>query len=264
MKLLPKLFTTVLFAVLLSLPQSFRSIPHPLNWIILDSGLEYGSVELQESEYKTSIHLKVLKVDPHRYPIRIIHSKDYNEKKLSVKEFSNRSGALAVINGGFFLSDYEPLGLIIQDGIIINRISKADWGIFLIEKGEPRIIHTRDYRYNKNISQALQVGPRLVVGGKAVKLKNQVARRSALGITRDKKVVFLVSGDSVVYADDLAEIMRLAPSDGGLGCEFAINLDGGPSSQFYLNYKGFEDFVAGGSEVPNAIGVFSQEGKRQK
>jgi len=258
MKFLPRLFALTSFTIVLSLTPSSHSVLPFQNWKILDPGLEYGILEFEEGVYKTNIRLKVLKVDPRRYLIRIMHSKEYNDKKLSVKEFSDKSGAIAVINGGFFLSSYEPLGLIIQDSVVINPVSRADWGIFLMEKGEPKIIHTRDYRYNPSISQALQVGPRLVVNGKIVKLKTQVSRRSALGITRDKTLVLLVSEDSVVYADDLAKIMRLSPSEGGLGCESALNLDGGPSSQFYLNYKGFEDSVEGGSEVPSAVGIFAQ------
>lgn len=258
MKLLPRLLIITSFTLLLFLPQSSRSVPQSLNWKVLASGLEYGIMEFRTGLYRTDIRLKVLKVDPYQYPVRIIQSKDYNEKKLSVKEFSRKSGAIAAINGGFFLSNYEPVGLIIQNHVVLNQMSRADWGIFLIEKGEPKIIHTREYQYNPHISQALQVGPRLVVNGRVVKLKNQVSRRSALGITKDKKLIFVISDASVVYADDLAKIMRLSFSEGGLGCESALNLDGGPSSQFYLNYNGFEDSVEGGWEVPNAIGVFVQ------
>jgi uncharacterized protein YigE (DUF2233 family) len=256
MKHIPKLFILTSVVVIFSLPQSTRSIPEIQDWKVLDPGLEYGTIQFEEGLYKTPIRLKVLKVDPHRYPIRILPSKDYNERWLSAKEFATKSGAIATINGGFFLSSYEPLGLIIQNSIIINKMSRADWGIFLIENGEPKVIHTRDYQYNRSISQALQVGPRLVVNGRVLKLKNQVSRRSALGVTKNKKLVFLVSDNSVVYADDLAKIMRSPLSEGGLECESALNLDGGPSSQFYIHYGEFEDFVEGGWGVPNAIGVF--------
>jgi hypothetical protein len=102
---------------------------------------------------------------------------------MDIKTLARRAQALAAINGGFFFPDYRPLGFLIVDGREVNPLRKADWGIFLIQDSRPRIIHTKEFENDGTISQALQVGPRLVVDGKVKIMKKQLSRRSALGIT---------------------------------------------------------------------------------
>ncbi|MDO8957066.1 MAG: phosphodiester glycosidase family protein, partial [Deltaproteobacteria bacterium] len=164
--------------------------------------------------------------------------------------------ALAAINGGFFLPDYRPLGLLIIDGRETNPLRQTDWGIFLIQANRPRIIHTKEFQNEGTISQALQVGPRLVVNGRELRLKKQLAKRSAVGITFKNQIILLNSEDTDVYAQDLARIFHLPESEGGLECRDALTLDGGPSAQMYAEYKSLKIDLPGGWPVPNGIGVF--------
>lgn len=63
-------------------------------------------------------------------------------------------------------------------------------------------------------------GPKILTGG---------GSRSALGITRDHKLILLTSGGATI--PQLAEIMKQA------GAYQAMNLDGGASSGLYYNGK---------------------------
>ncbi|HYB20859.1 MAG TPA: phosphodiester glycosidase family protein, partial [Thermodesulfobacteriota bacterium] len=109
------------------------------------------------------------------------------------------------------------------------------------------------------VSQALQVGPRLVVNGRQLQMKKQVARRSAVGISTKKQVILLNTEDTDIYAQDLARIFYLPESQGGLECSDALTLDGGPSAQMYADYKSLKIDIAGGWGIPNGIAVFKKK-----
>jgi uncharacterized protein YigE (DUF2233 family) len=171
---------------------------------------------------------------------------------------AKKAQALAAINGGFFTPEYRPLGLLIVDGKEVNPLRRADWGVFLIQENRPRIIHTNEFQNDRNISQAIQVGPRLVVNGRELQMKRQIARRSALGVTMNYQLILLNTDDTDVYAQDLARIFHLPESQGGLGCRDALVLDGGPSAQMYAKYKHLKIDIPGRWGVPNGIGVFKR------
>jgi hypothetical protein len=54
---------------------------------------------------------------------------------------------------------------------------------------------------------------------------------------------------------EFAELLAGREADGGLGCNFALNVDGGPSTQFAMNFRGMREKVDGLWKIPNAIVV---------
>ncbi len=228
-------------------------------WQKFDEGFEFKSLQAEGDPYQSLIRLKILRISLDKFQVRVLDARAFGEIKLEIKELARKTGALAAINGGFFLPGYKPLGLLIVDGREVNPLRKADWGIFLIQDNSPRIIHTAEYLTDRNISQALQVGPRLVVGGRELQMKKQVARRSALGITAKNQVILLNTEDTDINAQDLARIFHLPESQGGLECRDALTLDGGPSAQMYADYKSLKIDIPGGWGVPNGIGVFKKK-----
>ena len=80
-----------------------------------------------------------------------------------------------------------------------------------------------------------------------------MADRSALGITRQGKVIILVSTNSAMSTHRLAQILKSPP----LSCFDAINLDGGSSSQLFAHIDSFHLNVHGFSNVSDAIIVKS-------
>jgi uncharacterized protein YigE (DUF2233 family) len=230
--------------------------PSFASWQQVDEGFEFQTLRVESPPYDSVLQLRVLRVDPGKFQVRIIDSRAFGSDRLAIKTLAQKAGAIAAINGGFFTPGWEPLGLLITDGIEINPLRRTDWGIFMIQNGQPRIIHTNQFQYEKDISQALQVGPRLVVEGREVRLKKQAARRSAIGITYTGQVVLLNTGHTEAYAHDLARIFRLPESEGGLECRDALSLDGGPSAQMYVDYKFLKLQIPGGWGIPNGIGIF--------
>jgi uncharacterized protein YigE (DUF2233 family) len=234
------------------------AFPSSAFWQSVDEGFEFQTLQLASPPYESIFQLQVLRVDPKKFEVRVIDSRAFGSDRLAIKALAQKTGALAAINGGFFTPDWKPLGLLIADGLEVNPLRRTDWGIFIIQDGQPRIIHTNEYRYEKSISQALQVGPRLVVEGQEVRLKKQAARRSAIGITYGHQVVFLNTDHTEAYAQDLARIFRLPESQGGLECRDAMSLDGGPSAQMFVDYKHLKLQIPGGWGIPNGIGIFQR------
>jgi uncharacterized protein YigE (DUF2233 family) len=230
----------------------------PADWQKIDEGFEVKAMSLDGPSYQTHIRLKVLRVDLEKFPVRVMDSRAFGVGRMTIKDLAQKSQALAAINGGFFLPDYRPLGLLIIDAREANPLREADWGIFLVQNNRPRIIHTKEFQNERSITQALQVGPRLVVAGRELRMKKQVARRSALGITHHHQVILLHSEDTEIYAQDLAGIFHRRESEGGLECRDALALDGGPSTQMYAEYKTLKIDLPGGWPVPNGIGIFKR------
>lgn len=228
-------------------------------WQRIDEGFEYKAIRVEGLPYQSLMRLTILRVGWEQFQVRILDSRRHGVTRMEIKALTRKSQALAGINGGFFLPDYRPLGLLIVDGKEINPLRKADWGIFLVQDNLPRIIHTTEYQNGWNISQALQVGPRLVVNGRELQMKKQIARRSALGVTLKKQVLLLTTGDTDVYAQDLARVFHLPESRGGLECFDAMALDGGPSTQMYAEYRDLKIDIPGGWGVPNGLGVFKRK-----
>ena len=179
--------------------------------------------------------------------------------RLEIKALARKSQAVAAVNGGFFTPEYRPLGLLIVDGKEINPLRRADWGVFYIQNDRARILHTTEFRNDGNVTQGLQVGPRLVVNGRELQMKKQIARRSAVGVTKRDLVILLNTDDTEAYAQDLARIFHLPESEGGLECRDAMALDGGPSAQMYAEYKSLKIDIPGGWGIPNGIGIFKRQ-----
>ena len=237
--------------------QSGRPSTFP-SWQKIDEGFEVKAMQFKGPPYQTFIKLQVLRVHPEKFPVRVIDSRVFGTARMTVKELAKKSQALAAVNGGFFLPDYRPLGLLVVDGRETNPLRQTDWGIFLIRDSQPRIIHTKEFQNEGTLSQALQVGPRLVVDGRELRLKKQSAKRSALGITFKNEIILVNSEDTEVYAQDLARIFHLPESEGGLECRDALALDGGPSAQMFAEYRLLKIDLPGGWPVPNGIGVFKR------
>ena len=236
--------------------QSFASADFP--WQKIEEGLEYKSVRMEGLPYQSLVKMSILRVGWEQFQVRVLDSRSHGMDRMEIKALTKKSRALAGINGGFFLPGFRPLGLLIVDGKETNPLRKADWGIFLIQDNLPRIIHTTEYQNGWNISQALQVGPRLVVNGRELQMKKQFARRSAVGVTLRNQVLLLTTEDTDVYAQDLARVFHLPESRGGLECRDAMALDGGPSTQMYAEYKDLKIDIPGAWGVPNGIGVFKR------
>jgi uncharacterized protein YigE (DUF2233 family) len=207
-------------------------------------GLRYEQVPVPSAS-----NAHVLTVDPAHAQVRVLDARDHGAEALTAEQFAEATDATAVINASFFDVDGTPLGLLIVDGQRRNKLRSVDWGVFTIDGNGASIRHTTEWADGPTVRQALQSGPRLVVDGKALALKKQTARRTAVCVMPDGGIKLAVLPSNTAAA-------ALAAFLEGLGCEDALNLDGGPSTQLHLQRAGIVVDEPGGWPVPVALGVF--------
>ena len=165
-----------------------------------------------------------------------------------------------MINGGFFTPEHRSIGLIVNDGKQKSPLHRTSWwSVFQIRDGAPSIVKPSAYRGSSGVEMALQCGPRLTVDGSIPKLKEGVSKRSAIGITRDGKVLMMITEGYGLSMKELARRMKGSPFEGGLGCPNSMALDGGSSSQLYAKIGKFQRSIGGLTKVTNGIAVFRKK-----
>lgn len=139
-----------------------------------------------------------------------------------------------VVNGGFFGADTKPVGLAMSNGAVLSRLSKTMSGGVLTSDGdEAQLFAAETFELPDGGNFAIQCKPRLVVD-KASNIKSddgKRAERTALCTRDGGKVVdvFIIRGsdDGESPGPSLYALARYLVS---VGCEAALNLDGGPST----------------------------------
>lgn len=137
---------------------------------------------------------------------------------------------LFATNGGFFGKQNEPVGLAESGKKRLAGFSRPmSGGVVSVDEGRATLTSTEAFDPAARHEFALQCKPRLVVGG-AVNIRSddgKRAERTALCLRRGgREVVFAI----VVNAQGGPSLLATAKLLAGVGCEDALNLDGGPST----------------------------------
>lgn len=152
---------------------------------------------------------------------------------------------IASVNGaGFNMQTGEPAGVLVMGGVEYSPISSS--GFFgILKDGTPVIGTQEEYNtiYKGQVAEAISgFGSRLIKDGKIIEgLSDDRASRTAVGITKTGKVVFMVlDGRQEPFSAGggyrtLAQILLEA------GCVEAVNLDGGGSTTFVAKQPGDEE-----------------------
>lgn len=230
------------------------------DWQKLDSGLHYQALSIQNpvasgQKAPPPILIHAFKVDPAKYAIKPFITSSVTDAPNAVKS----NGALLAVNANFFDERNRALGLVIKDSKTLSPFKNVSWwGVLAFEKARAWIVHSSEYRARASITNAIQAGPRLLANGVTPpKIKNQLSRKTAIGINRDGMVLFIVTKDYMSTLD-FAKILAKPEKQGGLGCVHALNLDGGSSTQAYARVGGFEFNLPTFAKVPVFLGVFKR------
>ena len=220
----------------------------------------------------------LFRFDLERFRAEVVVGKGMPPRPRTAADLRQGRGAIAAVNGGFFDERAVPLGLRIAGGDQRFPLRpKSDWGVLVLGGHRARIIHTREYPRPSGatttttapaapmgptaaspaplpspIDGAIQVGPRLLVEGQPVKLRPQIARRTAVAVDREGRMLTLVIADGPVDAAELAAALA------GLGFDAAILLDGGPSTQLSVALADTHVDVAGVYPVPDLLAIFTR------
>ena len=232
-------------------------------WRTLQKGVEFRTIVLERNEPNYQVELKLVRLDPKAITPRILHGRDLQLNGASSKTFAEKSGALAAINANYFDEKGRALAYLKTSEKEINRsISKhvLYTGVFGMRDGWPFIMH-RDEFNPSQASEALQSGPLLLLRGTPVEVMRglgRYARRATVGIDKDGRVIAAVT-DAILGGLSFAELQDLfANPTAKVETLDLLNLDGGGSAQLYLKAGKLEQWVAGSTEVPVAIGFFAK------
>jgi len=204
--------------------------------------------------------VNVLEVDKGA-TIRFVHAGGL-KRTSAMAEASN---AVAAVNGGFYTGKGEPYALLKIDGKLIKPGDDRWPAIGIDSKDRPHFKPKAPGNWDE-VAHALACGPTLAVNGKVqigdlYNHSNDRHPRTAIGIARSGRIVLVtVDGRSSDAAgmsfDELAKLML------ELGCESAINLDGGGSTTMWLKGDGIVNRPsdkAGERPVGNAVLVMAQK-----
>ena len=169
-----------------------------------------------------------------------------------VDAMARGASAKVAVNAGFFDEGGRPLGLRVSEGVVKNKLRKADWGVFFVRDGTIRQVHTSEADASRGADFAIQCGPRLVQDGKPFHLKTGRHRRTIIGSDPSGRVYLAVTL-GFVDLNDLAQALARPVAQGGLGLRYALNLDGGPSTAMFVDGGKGRWNVPGGSGVAGAV-----------
>ena len=200
-------------------------------------GIEHRHVTVEETAAgrRVDVHFPIFSAKS--CTLRVIDNPE-GEKLGSVM---TRENCLCSVNGGYFDTDFKPIGLRIVNGQTIAPLRRARLitGVLLASSRGIQIVRAREFSPRQKIAAAIQCGPFLVDASRPVRGLNDsaLARRTfAATVSNDRALLGVCSGVSLA---DLANILATTAIIGESKIQRVINLDGGSSSAFwYVREKG--------------------------
>ena len=191
-----------------------------------------------------------------------------DERQQTLSSFTGEVGAQAGINGDFFSYDgYWPTGLAIGAGEYWH--SDNDWNGFVAFGRDKAWISDPVETWSSPddwMDEAVGGYPKLVVGGVALSSYSSAPShctslnpRSAVGLSEDRRTLWLVVVDGRSSSSDGMTCQQLGDLMVDLGADTALNLDGGGSSTLWSAADGVLNDPSDGSQrtVANHLAVWA-------
>lgn len=212
-------------------PTSTPLIPDT-GWQTLQAGLERRVIHLLRSDGRPYERLYILRLEPAHFRFDVAYSPGAPKP---LAEWQQETGALIVLNGGFFTETWHATGLIITDGQP-NGISYGDFaGMLAITDAGPELRWLATYPYDPSepLLAGLQSFPLLVRPGGLPgfdRAGDTPARRTVIAQDSSGRFLLILATRSSFTLSALSRY--LAESD--LALDIALNLDGGTSTGLTL------------------------------
>lgn len=228
-------------------------------WLAVEKGVELKKMSLDRDLSPIDMQVTLLRFNMKYIDVSVGITKEMGIPNSSVVEILKRKGGFCGINGGYFDTSGKPLGLLVSGGRKIGRIrtnSLIFSGIFFCKGGAYFIKH-RSVFPKKSVSLAIQAGPRLIVDGRRASGAEAVGSfwlpdiRSIIAIdAKNNIVLFIVNSPSPLNGLTLFESQEILLK---YNIKYALNLDGGRSSQLVLHSKHKNIVIGSNSSVPVAL-----------
>ena len=195
-------------------------------------GIEHRHVAVEDGAAGQRVTIDVAVFSAKSTALHVID----NPNGQSLAAVMKREDCLCGVNGGYFDTEFKPIGLRVAGGTTFSplRHARLITGILLQSDRGIDVVRAGEFSRRKKIIAALQSGPFLVEGNKRIRGLNdtQLARRTFAGIAADGRVLLGICSD--VSLAELANILATAPIAADSKIRRAMNLDGGSSSAFWF------------------------------
>ena len=221
-------------------------------WEELHSGLERRILHLFNENGMAIEQVYILRIEPSLYEFQVNY---HPGEPQMLPAWQAETGALVVVNGGFFTEAFLATGLIIANGEA-SGTSYGDFaGMFAVTNNQPEVrwLGERPYSPTEPIQHALQSFPMLVKPGGILGYPDEDGRpnrRTVIGMDENGRILLIVSPWGHFTLHTLSQF--LTHSD--LNVDIALNLDGGTSSGIILA-EPYEE-VSGYVPVPAIISIY--------
>ncbi|MCB0311165.1 MAG: phosphodiester glycosidase family protein [Bdellovibrionales bacterium] len=249
-------------AILILASHSNAQASNQHSWQNVAEDLELIEFDLPTSNLFPS-KLTAVRTHRKRYRVSVLRATSFGLKSADARSLCERSKAIFCLNANFFDERGLPLGLVVSRSIQHNGIHRGGstlTGIFQVDSSGPSIIPRSAYS-SGSAFEAVQAGPRLIVDGDRVKIKETaVSRRSGVCVDSQNRLIFYLANSSLggISFAELQSVLMVPP----LNCVDALNLDGGGSAQMYLSSKApgasaslQEILITGRDKVPVMLGL---------
>ncbi|MEZ4641795.1 MAG: phosphodiester glycosidase family protein [Chloroflexota bacterium] len=153
----------------------------------------------------------------------------------SLSDWQAETGALLVVNGGFFTPEFHATGLIIAAGVAEGSSYDGFGGMVAITEAgiEVRSLAERPYTADEPLTAAVQSFPLLVQPGGTngyADEDGQPARRTVIAQDRNGRLLLIIAPLGSFTLHQLSQYLLASDLD----LDIALNLDGGSSTGMLL------------------------------
>lgn len=195
------------------------------------AGVEHRHIVLQNSAESATFDLAFFPTNS--ATLRVIDNPGGSE---TLADVMRRKNFIAGVNGGYFDTQFRPLGLRVIDGTRRSPVIRARLltGVLCASSRGIEIARLGEFSQKKKCEAAIECGPFLIDGGIPVRGldHSRRARRTFVAVTRTGAATLGVSND--LSLAELASALAALPD---FKVWRALNLDGGSSSAFWFRKK---------------------------
>jgi uncharacterized protein YigE (DUF2233 family) len=191
--------------------------------------------ELTINHNRRTIQVWICAFDESRYSLGVVDNADGgNQPKFrTLAEAMENGGGVAGCNGGFFVrTPFDPSGLMVCHGGKFGSLDPKSWmqGVLTNRAGHMTLEPSSTFRLTPDVTDALQSGPWLVQDGR---LESNLDRRSLARRTfvcNNGQGKWAIGATEECTLQELSVLLKNDSISTIIEVQFALNLDGGPST----------------------------------